>query len=665
MKVRIAKPIGDLPRCQKGVQETGKTFIGHVAKAVLCAALIFPVSGLAGDDSTHREHTVIGETGVLKEGFAQIIGARFLDVDGNIRRLGDENGAGPAALVFVDSECPVSARYLGEMNEFAAAAAAAGVDFYVVMSSPLRTWSDARKLRDDYVLRMPVLFDPSGDLAARLGPVTVAEAFVIDKDDRMVYRGRIDDRFAGIGQLRRIIGSHDLLDAFVATRDAEAEPRATASVGCFFEAWKRGGDRKVTYRRDIEPILAANCVECHQTDGIAPFALHTWGEASVRSGMLEYMTSEGLMPPWRPEPRFGRFRDERYLSRTQIELIAAWTRNDDAEGLHADRAPVAKVPDPGWRLGKPDLVLPMVEPFGLPASGDDVYRYFVIPSGLARDRTVVAIDFRPGAPSVVHHANFFADYSGKARREDAKDEMPGFSVFGTGSFMSYDGTDEASFGIGGWAPGADPYALPEGVGLWLPKGGDIVLEIHYKLNGRATVDRSEIGVYFAESPTPEYIDGLLIGTQDLDIPAGERAYVRHVSFEVPVGFRLVDVMPHMHYIGAKARMVVTFPDGRAISVFGIEDWDLRWQNIYALRTPLHVPEGSRVAAWFVWDNSADNFDNPFNPPRRIRWGWNSEEEMAEIWLGMIPDDPSRRRELIEAANTTWYRADSRPLPAPD
>ena len=667
--MRIDNEIGNRPP-QEAIRRY-RAAAGSMARCALigCAMLAVSAAGpasvggsAADEGSSGGVAAVIGEAGALKKGFAQIIGARFLDVDGNIRRLGDENGAGPAALVFVDGECPVSTRYLGEMNHFAAAAAAAGIDFYVVLSSPHRTWADARRLRDDYRLRMPVLFDPSGDLAARLGPVTLAEAFVIGEDDRMIYRGRIDDRFAGIGQLRPTIRSHDLLEAFAAAWDPMAEPWATAPVGCYFEAWKRAADLKATYTRDIAPILAANCVECHQAGGVAPFALGTWEQASQRYGMLELMTAEGLMPPWRPKPRYGRFRDERYLSETQVALFDAWAENDDAEGRPEDRAPAAKLPDPGWRLGRPDLVLQMVEPFEVPATGDDVYRYFVIPSGLTQDQTVVAIDFRPGAPSVVHHANFFADYSGKAEAEDAKDAEPGFSVFGSGAFMSYDSSEDASFGIGGWAPGAEPYALPEGVGLWLPQGGDIVIEIHYKLNGRTSVDRSEIGFYFAERPTPEYIDGLLIGTQDIDIPAGEASYVRHIQMEVPVGFRLVDVMPHMHYIGTDARMTVTFPDGREHSVFGIEDWDLRWQNIYALRTPLPVPAGSRIDAWFVWDNSAGNFANPFDPPRRIRWGWKSEDEMAEVWLGVIPDDPSRRLELIEAANATWYAADSRPLP---
>lgn len=592
----------------------------------------------------------------------EIIGARFLDIDGNIRRLGDDNGAGPVALVFVDAECPVSARYLGEMNDFSAAAATNGIDFYVVVSSPQRTWADAKKLRDDYSLKAPVLLDPSGDLAARLKPVKVPEAFVVNVDDRLIYRGRIDDRFAEIGRLRRVIRSRDLLQAFETVHNPQAETRTTESVGCYFEGWKHEDKSDVTYTRDIEPLLAANCVECHQAGGVAPFALGSYDDAAIRSHMLEYAVSEGVMPPWKPDPKFGRFRGERYLSETQIELLAAWIENDDAEGDAEDRAPAVKLPDPGWRHGQPDLVLPMLEPFDVPASGDDVYRYFVIPSGLKRDKTVSAIDFQPGDASVVHHANFFVDYSGKARREDAKDEAPGFSVFGTGAFMSYDNTDEESFGIGGWVPGTDPYTLPAGVGLWLPRGGDIVIEIHYKLNGRATTDQSQIGLYFAKNPTPEYIDGLLIGTQSLNIPAGEANYVRHVSMDVPVGFKLVDLVPHMHYIGTKARVVVTYPDGREQSIIGIEDWDLRWQNIYPLRTPLHIPAGSRLDAWWVWDNSDGNPDNPFDPPRRIKWGWKSEDEMAEVWLGVIPDDFGRRMELIEASYATWFNADSRSLP---
>ena len=44
--------------------------------------------------------------------------------------------------------------------------------------------------------------------------------------------------------------------------------------------------------------------------------------------------------------------------------------------------------------------------FDVPADGEDVYRYFVIPSGFTEDKVVTALEFSPGAPKVVHHANY-------------------------------------------------------------------------------------------------------------------------------------------------------------------------------------------------------------------------------------------------------------------
>ena len=59
----------------------------------------------------------------------------------------------------------------------------------------------------------------------------------------------------------------------------------------------------------------------------------------------------------------------------------------------------------GWRLGQPDLVVTMAEPYVLPATGRDVLRNFVVPVPVATVRYVRGIEFRPGNSRVVHHAN--------------------------------------------------------------------------------------------------------------------------------------------------------------------------------------------------------------------------------------------------------------------
>ena len=258
--------------------------------------------------------------------------------------------------------------------------------------------------------------------------------------------------------------------------------------------------------------------------------------------MVAFMTGERLMPPWRAVPGFGAFRDARSLSHHQIALLASWSENGARLGDADDTMPVSLRPNAKWRLGEPDLVLRVPEPFPVPSDGEDIYRYFVIPTGFVEDKVVVALEFSPGDPKVVHHANYLMDYGGRARAEDAKDEEPGFSVFGTGGFLDYN-----AWGIGGWTPGADPYVLDAGVGMWLPKGGDLVLEVHYHLNGRATADQSEVALYFAEKPVSRYVDGVVIGTQNLRIPPGETNYWRRFSMDVPSGMTLTDVTPHMHF----------------------------------------------------------------------------------------------------------------------
>ncbi len=585
-----------------------------------------------------------------------LIGVRVTDVKGQHHRIGVSMGkVQSAVLVFLDNACPVATRYVPTLNELHAEAEASGVSLYGVLSNPGITWRESADFVNDFSVAFPVILDSAGDLAHRLGPRVTSESFVISTADRVVYRGRIDDRFAAVGKLRTRIASYDLrtvIEAVGAGR--QPEPYATEAVGCFHHDWGRKGAKgtgldEVTYNRHIAPLLEANCVECHRQGGMAPFSLEGYDNAKRWHRMVSFMTSERLMPPWRAEPGFGAFRDARRLSDHQIALLASWSENGARLGDAEDIMPASLRPDSKWRLGDPDLVLSMPEPFPVPADGDDIYRYFVIPTGFAEDKVVVALDFSPGDAGVVHHVNYLMDYSGRARAEDAKDEEQGFSVFGTGAFLDYN-----AWGIGGWAPGVEPYVLEDGLGMWLPKGGDLVLEVHYHLNGKATTDRSEVGFYFAREPVSRYVDGVVIGTQNLRIPPGEENYWRRFSMSVPSGMTLTDVTPHMHFLGREFIAIATLPDGSEKPLIRIADWDFRWQNTFAYREPVHLPAGSRIDAWMRYDNSADNPQNPALEPETVTWGWETTDEMSELWIGFVPDSPADRQLIVSASERSWY-----------
>ena len=586
-----------------------------------------------------------------------LIGVRVTDVEGRQHRIGVSMGkVHPVALVFLDSACPVATRYIPVLNELYESARARGVALYGVLSNPDIGWRESADFADRFDIEFPVIFDSAGDLAVRLEPRVMSESFVISTANRVVYRGRIDDRFAAVGRLRTRVASHDLREVIgsVASGD-QSEPYETEAVGCFHPAWGEPGEPgagvgEVTWARHVAPLLQANCVECHRRGGVAPFSLEGFDNARRWHRMVAYMTGERLMPPWRAVPGFGEFRDSRRLSARQIELLRTWSLTGARRGDPEDAMPASKQPRSKWRLGEPDLILKMRESFEVPANGDDIYRYFVIPTNFSEDKVVVALDFSPGDPGVVHHANYLIDYEGRARAEDAKDETPGFSVFGTGGFLDYN-----AWGIGGWTPGAEPWVLDRGQGMWLPRGGDLVLEVHYHLNGRATTDRSEVAFYFAREPVSRYVDGVVIGTQDLDIPPGEESYWRRFSMDVPAGMTLTDVTPHMHFLGREFISVATLPEGRELPLIRIADWDFRWQNTFTYREPVHLPAGTRIDAWVRYDNSADNPQNPAVPPRAVTWGWETTDEMSELWIGFIPDSPGDRTRIASAAERSWYR----------
>ena len=589
--------------------------------------------------------------------YVDLIGARVTDVKGRRHRIGVSTGkVGAAVLVFLDTACPVATRYIPVLNDLHDDARARGVSLYGVLSNPGIGWRESADFVDDFGVEFPVILDSAGDLAVRLGPRVTSESFVVSTANRIAYRGRIDNRFAAVGRLRTRVTSHDLRDVVEnVARGGRTKPYETEAVGCFHHAWGEVGEPgagtgTVTWSRHVAPLLQANCVECHRRGGIAPFSLEGYDNAKRWHRMVAWMTGERLMPPWRAVPGFGEFRDARRLSARQIELLRAWSRTGARPGDPEDVMPVSTAPRSKWRLGEPDLVLAMREPFEVPASGDDIYRYFVIPTDFAEDKVVVALDFSPGDPRVVHHANYLIDYEGRARAEDAKDEAPGFSVFGTGGFLDYN-----AWGIGGWTPGAEPWVLDRGQGMWLPRGGDLVLEVHYHLTGKSTSDRSEVAFYFAREPVSLHVDGVVIGTEDLRIPPGEENYWRRFSMDVPAGMTLTDVTPHMHFLGREFISVATLPDGRERPLIRIADWDFRWQNTFTYREPVHLPAGSRIDAWVRYDNSASNPQNPTVPPRTVTWGWETGDEMSELWIGFIPDSPKDSGRIASAAERSWYR----------
>ena len=392
-----------------------------------------------------------------------------------------------------------------------------------------------------------------------------------------------------------------------------------------------------TFSDAIAPIVYENCVTCHRPGEAAPFSLITYEDVRRRGKLLVSVTQQRLMPPWQATHGYGDFDGERRLSDEQIQTITSWVNAGMPQG---DPAKMPKLPafSDGWHLGTPDLVLKMPEPFDVPASGPDVFRNFVIPSGLVEDQWVRAVEFRPSARAVVHHALFAYVPGGSLKAVNGADGRPGFRGLAP---IGLTGRGTGSGALGGWAVGATPRFLPEGQALPLARSADIVLQMHFHPTGKAEREQSTIGLYFAKTP-PErrmlnlQLPGLFGVGAGIDIPAGEKAYTIESSATLPVDVKLFAVNPHAHYLGKEMKATATLPDGTTRPLLWIQNWDFNWQDGYNYKQPVVLPKGSRIDVKIVYDNSASNPRNPSNPPRRVQWGEQSTDEMGSIGFLLQP-----------------------------
>ena len=397
-----------------------------------------------------------------------------------------------------------------------------------------------------------------------------------------------------------------------------------------------------TFAADVAPLVFRHCAPCHRPGEAGPFPLLTYEDARRRARQIADVTASRFMPPWKPEPGFGGpFIGARRLSDDDVALFRRWA---DAGAPAGDLRRMTPPPErpAGWRLGAPDVIVTMPEPYTVPADGPDTFRNFVLPIPLERPAFVAGVEFRPGNARVAHHANLRLDRTRSSRRLDEQDPAPGYegpisprAHYPDGHFL-------------GWTPGQLPPLAEPGMAWRLEPGSDFVIQLHMQSTGRPESIRAAVGLYFTDDPPARTPMMMRLGRQSIDIPPGERRYVVRDRFTLPVGAELIGVQPHAHFRATEVNGFATFPDGRTEPLIRIPDWDFNWQDVYRYRTRPFLPAGTTVAMEYVYDNSADNPRNPDHPPRRVRFGQFSNDEMGDLWLQLLPRSEAGRRALVQA-----------------
>jgi peroxiredoxin/mono/diheme cytochrome c family protein len=584
----------------------------------------------------------------------KIANITFKDAAGKSSALHDLKADKAVVVVVLNFDCPNSTGYSPILADMAKTYRDKGVAFVGVCPADDEDAASVAKKTDEFKLGFPVYKDNKGAAVEALKAEITPEVFVLDHNFIMRYRGRIDDAYSARLKKNRNVTSHDLknaLDEIVAGK-AVSTP-LTKAVGCPVDDAHAGKkDGKVTYYRDVLPILQNNCQSCHRPGEVGPFSLMTYKQAVRWASDIKEYTKSRQMPPWKITEGVS-FRNERRLSDKDIATLAAWADNGTPEGDAKD-APKAKEYVDGWMLGTPDLILQPKEEFVVGPGGRDLFRCFVLPTNLTEDKYVVAIEVKPTNPRVVHHTLNFIDSQGRGRKletkaqEDEKDKKSDEYDRGPGYSMAMGVGFQPNGALSGWAPGQLPNKLPDGYGWYLPKGSDVVMQVHYHRDGRIEKDRTQIGIYFAKKTDgiKPYKSGVIAGQFPRvglfpGIPANEGNYKIEGRIAVREDCTLYSVMPHMHLVGKQIKVTLRPAGGEAKTLLAIKDWDYNWQETYFLKEPMKLKVGDVLEVEAVYDNSRKNPNNPSDPPRTVFIGEQTTNEMCFVFLGATSDGASR------------------------
>jgi len=329
------------------------------------------------------------------------------------------------------------------------------------------------------------------------------------------------------------------------------------------------------------------------------------------------------MPPWFADPKYGHFANDRSLSQAEINTLVTWADTGAAEGDAKDKpAPVQWLQ--GWNIPKPDLVVDMPVDVEVPAKGTVEYTYMIVPTGFTEDKWAQEIEVRPGNPGVVHHANVYIRRPGS----------PWLRKYPVGvAFVPDEQKESSSAGaplldenVAGFTPGKQTVVLRSGQAKLIPKGSDIVFQMHYTANGTSGKDRSKVGFVFAKQAPEKRVARIYAANNKFVIPPGAGDHRVEAVATLQENTELVSLKPHMHLRGKWMEFRAVYPTGEKEILLSVPKYDFNWQLEFVLEHPKVLPKGTRLEVSAGFDNSPNNPFNP-DPKKEVRWGDQSWEEM--------------------------------------
>jgi peroxiredoxin/mono/diheme cytochrome c family protein len=555
------------------------------------------------------------------------------DFRGKETSLADFAGRKLVVVAFLGADCPLAKLYAPRLNALAKEFEARGVAFIGIDSNRQDSITEIAHYARVHAIEFPLLKDVGNVIADQFGAERTPEVFVLDQKRIVRYRGRIDDQYglgSGGGYAQSKIRERTLATALAELLDGkEVTQPSVAATGCLIGRVREAkNDSPVTYSNQIARILQKNCVECHRSGQIAPFALTDYEEVAGWADMIEEVVREQRMPPWHADPQYGHFRNDRSLSKEDKDSMYAWVKNGAPQGDPKDLPEPIQYPE-GWQLSPPEQIVYMAdEPYTIPAEGTVRYQYFLVDPGWKEDRWIVASECLIGNRAVVHHIFAFAVLPEHPLHK-SRDGFLGDGVepdLGNGMAL-----------ISGAAPGTPPAVAPKGMATRVAAGTKLLFQMHYTPNGSVQKDRTCVGFHFCKPEEVKHNIAISMAINPgFSIPPGADNHPVESVRRFDKDTLLLSLTPHMHLRGKSFRYDLRYADGKTETILHVPRFDFNWQVTYYLEKPKFVPAGTTMYCLAHFDNSEHNLANP-DPTATVTWGDQTWEEMMIGWYSGTTD----------------------------
>ncbi len=577
------------------------------------------------------------------------------DASGVSRSIAELAGKSATVMVFLYEDCPMCKKAAPLMEDLWQGVRDRGVQVLGVFIRGTAP-AELQKFQKEYSLTFPLVTDIGGKLATALSATVVPEAFVLDRENKVRYLGRINDAYQVRGESTQSPVREDLKEALNdVLAGSEVRVPRTLAVGCAMDLvgnpktdeppLASPAEKTVTYHEDVAPILRKHCMSCHSEGNAGPFSLTSYDDAvdMLKIGLQEIKARR--MPPAQAESDLEIIRPNT-IAPEEVETLRAWIKGGQVEGAPTNATPLEPLPalkDFDSELGPPDIVIEQGEPFRLGPLGSDVYRHQVFPINSDRDLRVRAIQMLPSDRSIVHHAligymphseaqNALRNHGGPGPTYTKGDAGPGFwARHGIGFRLlppRADGIPSFSF-LSAYVPGTGAYVAPADADYIIPAGSDIVVQMHYHRNGKQSQDATRIGLWLRKGDqiSPKVASMLFIHGDLVVIPAGVKNMRVTGEWIVPEDCAIAGIGPHAHMLARTLEVTADIPGRGPVLLVRVPRWDYDWQQPYFFKEPFFLPKGTKLTGVGIFDNSADNPRNPFSPPQPVFLGEATTDEM--------------------------------------